>query len=274
MRRIVCRFCSRFIALACSLVCVLWLVACSDLALQSPEMPLSGKISIAHLKTLARGISTTIVQDVTIEGYVVANDLYGEYYKSIVICDESGGIEISVDSDDTAYKFPVSSCVTVSCNSLALGDYGGTLILGAQPTGECIVDRVAERDFERYFSVDKSNLRQVEPVKITISELAAQYINNFVFVEDVTFGEQAGLTWCEKDAETGEFITTERLLWERSGACVKVRILHSCDYASGRVPSGYGAVAAMVEYFGDEYVLKIINRNIVFDKSFLVNAVK
>lgn len=243
---------------------VLLLVACSDVTSENQEELPSGKISIAHLKTLARDISTTIVHDVAIEGYVVANDLYGEYYKSIVLCDESGGIEISVDSDDTALQFPISARVTVQCNSLALGDYGGALVLGAQPTGEYLVDRVAERDFERYFSVDVANPRQVEPVKITIAELSAQHIQNFVFIEDVTFGEQAGWAWCEKDAETGEFITTERCMWERSGQSVKLRILGSCDYASEPIPPGYGAVAAMVECFGGEYVLRIINRNIVF----------
>lgn len=228
------------------------------------EPDLSGRITIAHLKTLSTALSTPILSDIVIEGYIVANDLYGEYRKSIILCDDSGGIEISVDCDNTAVRFPLSAHVVVQCNSLALGDYGGMLILGAQPSGEFLVDRIAEYDIERYFTIDKQNPRQIEPATITLAELSPRHINNFILLEDVTFGEQAGLSWCERDAETGEFITTERTLWDRNGDSVTLRMLGECSYASEVIPADYGMIAAMVEYFNDRYVLRIINRNILF----------
>ena len=228
------------------------------------DEPVSGQISIAHLKTLARDNSTPILYDVTIEGYVAANDLYGEYYKSIVICDDSGGIEISLDSDDLAMVFPVAAHVVVHCNSLALGDYGGTLVLGAQPTGEFLVDRIAEQDIGRYFTIDTTNPKMVEAEKISLADLSERHINNVVVVEDVSFGEQAGLEWCERDAETGEFVTTERTMSSRSGESIGVRILGSCRYASERIPEGFGIVGAVVEHHDGVYLLRIINRNILF----------
>ena len=79
-----------------------------------------GLISIAHLKTMAKSEPHTITEDISIEGYVVANDLYGEYYKSIVICDDSGGIEISVDARQTAKIFPGAAKVTLHCTSLSI----------------------------------------------------------------------------------------------------------------------------------------------------------
>ena len=74
-----------------------------------------GIVSIAHLKTMAGSEPRTITEDISIEGYVVANDLYGEYYKSIVICDDSGGIEISVDARQTAKIFPYAAKVNIHC---------------------------------------------------------------------------------------------------------------------------------------------------------------
>ncbi len=88
-----------------------------------------GLVTIAHLKTLSSDSSTTIIDDIAIEGYIMANDLYGELYKSIYICDQSGGIEISVDCRRTATTFPIGAHITVHCTTLALGDYGGQLIL-------------------------------------------------------------------------------------------------------------------------------------------------
>lgn len=223
-----------------------------------------GRISIAHLKTFAREISTPILYDVTIEGYVAANDLYGEYYKSIIIGDDSGCIEMSLDCDDTAHRFPVATHVVVRCNSLALGNYGGTLVLGAQPTGEYLVDRIAEQDIERYITTDITNPQMVSAENITIADLSERHINNVVVIDNVTFGVQAGLEWCERDAETGELVTTERIISSRSGESVGVRILGSCKYASERIPEGFGTVGAVAEYHDGTHLLRIINRNILF----------
>ena len=108
-------------------------VACSDSTTIGYGQQSEGMISIAHLKTMAAGSSVEIVENVAIEGYVVVNDLYGEYYKTIVISDESGGIELLVDCDNTAVEFPVSARVTVHCTGLAVGVYGGRVMLGAVP---------------------------------------------------------------------------------------------------------------------------------------------
>ena len=72
-----------------AIISLIILSACQDSAPSYNERP-HGIISIAHLKTLATSDSYTITDDVAIEGYVVANDLFGEFYKSIVICEEKG----------------------------------------------------------------------------------------------------------------------------------------------------------------------------------------
>ena len=91
-----------------------------------------GTVSIAHLKTLCTSESVVITDDIAITGHIAANDLYGEYSRTIVLCDDSGGIEIAVDSRRTAETFPIAARLTVHCTSLALGDdYGGRVMLGA-----------------------------------------------------------------------------------------------------------------------------------------------
>ena len=174
------------------------LAGCADRAAgEYPDTPY-GSVSIAYLKTLARSASTVIADDIAIAGYVAVNDLYGEYSATIVLCDESGGIEIAVDSRTTATLFPVSARVTVHCSSLALGNYGGRIILGARPTGSYTVDRIAASDFGRYFLIDKSRPAAVEPVRILIEELSPESIGRLVELRDVTFADQAGLAWCDK----------------------------------------------------------------------------
>ena len=48
--------------------------------------------SVAYLKSLCDGKSSVaIAQDITIRGFVTANDLYGEFHRTIVVEDASGG---------------------------------------------------------------------------------------------------------------------------------------------------------------------------------------
>lgn len=56
-----------------------------------PETPHS-KVSIAHLKSLCHTDRVVITDDISIEGHIIVNDLYGEFIKSIIAADESGCI--------------------------------------------------------------------------------------------------------------------------------------------------------------------------------------
>lgn len=237
--------------------------ACSDPVAPFDEAP-HGVVSIAHLKSLAKSESYTITDDISIEGYVVANDLFGEYYKSIVISDESGGIEIAIDTNKTATQFPISARVVVYCSGLTIGDYGGRLTLGATPAGHYTVDRISAKDISRYFLVDKSAPKAIEPTRLNINEIAEEHIGNYIRMDDVTFASQAGMSWCDKEPASGEYITTERTLHDRKGNALAVRTIAECRYRSEKIPSGYGVVCGIVEYFNGNYSLRIVNHQILF----------
>ena len=59
--------------------------------------------SVAYLKSLCDGKSSVaIAQDITIRGFVTANDLYGEFHRTIVVEDASGGISIAAEGSPLA----------------------------------------------------------------------------------------------------------------------------------------------------------------------------
>ncbi len=249
-----------------TLLISLVLVACSDsTTLEFKERP-HGIVSIAHLKTLATGPSVAITENVSIEGYVVVNDLYGEYYKSIVISDHSGGIELCVDCNNTSIEFPISARVTVHCTGLAVGTYAGRVMLGAQPEREYTVDRIAASDIERYIKVDCDAASVVAPMPISISDIDTGEITNFVAIADLTFGHQAGLEWCERDPLTGDYITTNRTATDRTGRTISVRTQADCSYRHEKIPAGYGTLYGIVEYFNGSYSLRIANHSIDFGR--------
>lgn len=219
--------------------------------------------TIAYLKSLGRGTSTPIRQAITVRGTVTANDRYGEFYKTIVIEDQSGGIEIAIDHTALGDIFPVNAQVTVYCNGLSLGDYGNKLLLGATPTSEYSVDRIALANINRYIRMVDIEPTSYTPAIIDISNVNSNYIDRYVRFENVRFLE-AGEQWCETDPITGKLITTNRTIEDSQGARFVVRILDSSIYATEPIPQGTGSVNGIIDYFNGEYSLRISNFRVDF----------
>lgn len=96
--------------------------------------PPAGTATIDALKSRCTGEQAAVTEDITVEGVVTGNDLYGEFYKTLVVEDTSGGISIAVDATELYVDYPVGTAVTIHCNGLFLCDYGGKVMLGTRPT--------------------------------------------------------------------------------------------------------------------------------------------
>ncbi len=226
-----------------------------------PETPHS-KVSIAHLKSLCRTDRVVITDDISIEGHIIVNDLYGEYIKSIVVADESGCIEISVDCASTADVFFVGARMVVSCSSLALGDYRGRIILGSTASDEYSAGRIAEKDFSRYFLIDTSKPKEIIPQVTEISKIGTSHIGNYIELRDVHFIDGGVAEWCDKDTESGEYVTTERTITDPAGIEFRVRTLAECVYRNETLPQGQCTLRGIVDYFNGHYSLRVINHQI------------
>ena len=229
-----------------------------------PETPHS-KVSIAHLKSLCKADRTVITDDISIEGHIIVNDLYGEFIKSIVVADESGCLEVSVDCTSTAEIFFVGARMVVSCSSLALGDYGGRIILGAATSDEYSVGRIAEKDFSRYFLIDTSKPKERIPQVTEISKIGVTHIGNYIELRDVRFIDGGAAEWCDKDTESGEYVTTEHTITDPAGNEFTVRTLAECTYRNETLPQGQCTLRGIVDYFNGRYSLRIINHQIATD---------
>ena len=82
-------------------VSLLWAGSC-DKADEPGYMPGPDAVfmSIAHLKSLCTKASVTLTRDIRLRCVVTANDHYGEFDRTLVVADASGGIEVAVDAAD------------------------------------------------------------------------------------------------------------------------------------------------------------------------------
>lgn len=218
--------------------------------------------TIARLKSLCTGECTPVTADITVGGVVTANDLYGEFHKTLVIQDESGGISIAVDGAELYVDYPVGAAVTVYCNGLTLCDYGGKVQLGTTPADAYGAGRIPRAELGRYLRVSGDGGNPLRPAALTFGEIGPRHIDTYVYFNGVHFAETGN--WCDTDPETGRPVTTERLLADGTGRTLPVRTSGTCTYATEPVPQGTGSIYGVIDYFNGKYTLRVTNREIDF----------
>ena len=99
-----------------------------------PDISVTMTIAELKAKYAAIGDFQTVQDDKVISGIVTADDRTGNFFKQIVIQDETGGIPIIIDVNSLYTLYPVGRRVYVKVKGLMLGDYGGTIQLGLDST--------------------------------------------------------------------------------------------------------------------------------------------
>lgn len=247
-----------------SLALLLALAACDRAS--SPgfgDEPEDRVCTVAYLKSLCRGDQTRIAQELYLHAVVTANDLHGEFVRTLVVEDAGGGISIAVDALSLADSFPLGAAITVACNGLTLGVYGGKVQLGMAPTGSYGVDRIPADELSRYLRVTAPNAHARQPAVLSFGKVDRSHVDTYVRFERVRFAE-APQAWCDSDPETGHPVTTRRTLTDASGATFVVRTPGTALYATEPLPQGEGSVNGIVDYFNGEFSLRVVNREIDF----------
>lgn len=236
---------------------LLTLLACSDDCVNSTTQ----EVSIAYLKSLCKGDHYHITDNFSIHGVVVATDWLGEFYKSAVIVDKTGGLEFAIDSHNIKEHLPVYSEATILCNGLMLARIGGKVELGAPPTGDFPLDNIDDTMFDRYIRV-VGLCEDFTPATKQFSEISLSDISAVVCFEDIRIcAEEQGLAWC--DTVEGKPITTYRTFIDNKGNTFAIRTLSDCIYATQAIPTNEITVIGVIDYSDNRYFLRIVNQSII-----------
>lgn len=230
------------------------LTACSAPS-KVPEPGSPGEtVSIAYLKTLYKGAPVAIAGELRISGRVVGSDVKGNFYKTLVLDDGTGGIEVKLDLEEIFKYCMIDTRVTVRCNGLWLGSYGGTLQLGDEPLDGWQTRHIPEGDIPLHIQPDDSYNKPVIPRRLVFGALSAEHISSFVCFEGVQFiDEEDGFGWAETDSETD----TDRHLVDAVGDTLIVRTSRYALFAHKVLPHGNGYIEGVLGYFNGSYQLRV-----------------
>lgn len=215
-------------------------------------------ISIAYLKTMYRGIPYLISEDIEITGMVTANDSYNNFANSIVIQDDTGGIEIKLSGGRLFSRYAIGLPLRIRCQGLTLGSYGGMLSLGvASQNPEYENSFIPSQSQESVIIILAETGTRPQPEAVRIETLKTSDAGKFVCLEDVQFiGDELGLPWCDSDQEG--FIATDRHIQDRRGGTLIVRTNASAFFAGNILPRGSGYIEGIISVFAGKLQLRVV----------------
>jgi hypothetical protein len=227
--------------------------------------------TIAELKSIYGGgieqLSSTSFagrDSILIEGIVVSDDKVGNFYKTIVIQDATGGIEVKLDKTTLYNEFPRGKRVVVYCNGLYLGNYGGVVQLGSTSTQNGITQLSGlEGDIiiRRHVFRKGRTLVNVNPLVIKASGLNASNFSRLVTFDSVQFKvlnlPTSTTRFTYADAVGKNSISHELMGCADSYALLFVRSSGYSRFAADTIPSRMGSVTGVLGYYNGDYQLVI-----------------
>lgn len=218
-----------------------------------PDIPVNMTIGELKERYQGYGIFQKIYDDVTIAGIVTANDRSGNFYKQIVIQDETGAIPVLLDGNNVYTAYPVGRRVFVKLRGMMLGDYGGTIQLGLDSVrdgGYLNLGRIPVAQFDQ-FIVKGSFGNTVVPRVITPAALSTNIKDPLqsmlVRLEGYQFAERdTSKTYADPEKGVSAVNFTIRNCERQS------MILRNSSYASFaalKVPSGSGTITGIYSMF-------------------------
>ncbi len=179
-----------------------WFTGCIDfsydeIAPRVDSTKLEANTTIAELKAIYPGkllklTDTSLYQkdSILIEGVVTTDDKSGNFYKSIVIQDNTGAIEVKINKTTLYNDYKLGQKVVIYCNGLFLGDYGGLIQLGSTYTENGVTEIGGlEGDviIKKHIFRKGKTLFQLDPMDLTPANLTASNQSKLIRLNNVQF---------------------------------------------------------------------------------------
>lgn len=206
---------------------------------------------------------------IVIEGYVISSDSAANFYESVTIMDETGGIELKINDAELylVYGLKPGQKVLIRVNDLALDNYNNVYQLGLAITdiysGQNVikVSKIASINVSKYIQLS-GRKEKLEPIKVKINEITDALVSKLITIDSVQF-RNPFLTYCiPGESNTNRFIIDKnynKLILRSSGYA---------KFANTVVSSGSGTIVGVLSKYKTDYQLYIRDLN---DVSF-VNA--
>ena len=206
-----------------------------------------------------------------VDGIVVSTDEGGNFYKTMVIQDETGAIELQLDINGLFNLYPIGQRVIIDCRGLIVGDYNRYYQIGWEYR-KYSIGRINALHFDRYIHKDGlpslSNLP--EPLLGTqIDFNSLNDVGKLVKLENCQFDQSS---W-GKPLAYNEFVTEHKI----RGPGIDSIIVRTSNYArfrSMKVPSEKVTLYGILTIYNETYQLMLRSKSdIIIDTTNIIEEV-
>lgn len=188
-----------------------------------------------------------------VKATVVSSDEGGNFYKNMIVQDETGAIQIQINKSGLCHTYPVGQTVYINCKGLVVGNYHGMYQIGWIYNGD--VGRIDGHFLDQYLTKDGLP-QEVTPLDITSpSDLSAENAGRLVRIRNCTFKQSdIGEPW------STEISTTSRYIATINGNSVSDLVVRTSNYAKFRkalVPDGTGDIVGILSVYNTTYQLML-----------------
>lgn len=205
-----------------------------EISLPVPNMPLGS------LRSLYPGYPVEVSGvNAIVAGYVNTSDEASNFYRSFMIEDESGAVEIRAGLYDLYHWYAPGQYVVVKAEGLTLGMENGVLQLGLAsdryPTAYMDHRTVVERYVFRGETSTRVHPRLVDP-----ENLQEPWCGMLVRIDDLQLAEAVDTTWALSAEQTATGVPRSVSLKFKNSSRDSIYVFTSgyADFAGERVPRG------------------------------------
>lgn len=241
---------------------VVLLTACHDGPFDEPPLtgsPQSATTTIADVRRLVGGASSTVTGDIAVCGIVTTSDRHFNFYHTLCIESDGAGMEVMAGVDRLYVDYPVGCRVTLFLKGLSLGVYRGVLQAGAKPdvgsyypTGYLASPAAVAAHLVR----SDEMLQPVAPACLRIGDLTLAQCGTLVRIDGLRYEP-------ETDTESGWAGT--RRFCDATGATVYTYVRSGADFADARIPVEPCSLVGILQYEDNDdsgrFLLKLRDEN-------------
>ena len=229
------------------LIGLLSIASCEDEFDEPPGPEVNVNADIKMLKDLYLGTPVEITEDWDIDAIVTADDRSGNFFRKVVIEDETAAIELIINNVELYTRLPVGRKVFIKTKGLWIGAFNNIIQLSANADSEGIPEAL----FKDVVFTTNEIITPVPTIK-KLTELTNADLSKLVQIENVQF-TSSGINQTYADAENR--ISINHNIEDCSDNRMILRTSGYSDFASAGTPSGNGTITAIYSVFGSDQQL-------------------
>ena len=213
----------------------------------------------------------TVTQDEVIHGWVVANDVSGNIYKTLYIMDESQtGLAISINQTNLYQNFALGQEIILPMKGYWVGKYNSMQVLGYPSwyeQGQVWEANFMPQDVWASLAVPNGapDASRVVPLEVEISDFAGRtdaetlrrYQGELVTIKGVTFVDADGTATYSLPNSS-----TNRTVMDDNGNTFIVRNSNYSDFKDEVLPTGKVDITGVLTTYGRNHVWQLYLRDI------------